>query len=98
MKNMIPKLRTVFFSTILIILCSNSCFESDPPQNCNWEQELNTYLNSITAFSNNPTPNSCENLKKTALRLIDKFGACDDFVPYVNDLRSQWTSINCSDL
>lgn len=98
MKRLISSLRTMFFSTILIMLCSNSCFESDPPKNCNWEQELSSYLNSLTSFTNNPTPNSCENLKNTALRLIDKFGACDDFAPYETDLRSQWTSINCSDL
>jgi len=97
MKNLIPKLRTMFFSIILIILCSNSCFESDPPKSCDWEQELNSYLSSVNALANNPTPSNCESLKTTALRLIDKFGACDDFAPYVADLRSQWTSIDCSD-
>lgn len=97
MKNLISKLRTVFFSATLIILCSNSCFESDPPDSCDWEQEMNSYLTSLTSFSNNPTPNSCQNLKTTALRLIDKFGACEDFMPYVADLRSQWNSIDCSD-
>jgi hypothetical protein len=97
MKNLILKLRTLFFSSILILLCSNSCFESDPPDRCNWEQEYSAYSNSIDAFLNNPTPATCQNLKTRALQMIDKFEDCEDFTPYVTDLRSTWNSIDCTD-
>lgn len=96
MKNLIPKLRTMFFSSILIILCSNSCFEPDPPNRCDWEQEWNSYLSSYNAFINSPTTATCESLKTRSLQMIDKFEDCDDFATYLVDLRSTWNSIDCS--
>lgn len=96
MENLISKFRTVFFSSILIVLCSNSCFESDPPNRCNWEQDYNNYLSSYNAFATRPNAASCENLKTQGLQMIDKFGDCEEFLPYVADLRSVWNSLNCS--
>lgn len=97
MKNLIEKLRSLVFASSLIVLCSSSCFNSDPPKSCDFEQELDSYLNSLTAFSNNPTPATCENLKTTAFRLIDRYSDCEDFRLYKDDLRSSWASIDCSD-
>lgn len=98
MKNLNPKLRTMLFSFILLILCSNSCFESDPPRGCDWEEEFESYYDSYMVFVNNPTSSTCQSLKNQALKLIDKYENCDDFGIYLNDLRSSWNTIDCSGL
>jgi hypothetical protein len=96
MKNLIQKLRAIFFSSILLILSSNSCFQSDPPSRCDWKQELDSYMNSYYTFINNPTSSTCQNLKTQSLKMIEKFEDCADFVIYRDELRSTWNSINCS--
>jgi len=98
MKHLLPKIRAMFFSFFLLILCSNSCFESDPPGGCDWEEEFMSFDNSATVFINNPSSSNCQNVKNKALTLIDKYENCDDFLTYLSDLRSAWSSIDCSGL
>lgn len=97
MKNQLPKIRTMLFSFFLVILCSNSCFESDLPR-CDWEQEFTSYQESALVFYQNVTYSNCQNFKNKALALVDKYENCDDFGIYINDVRSGVLALNCNGL
>ncbi|PQJ74560.1 hypothetical protein [Polaribacter gangjinensis] len=94
------KIKTLFFVAITAIAFSfTGCevFEEETTDAvCNIDSEYNSYLNAVTAFSNNPTRTNCNNMKTRANAFISAASRCSGGVD-VSSARDMINSIDCSD-
>ena len=98
MKNVVLSLFRMM-SIALLITSFSSCFDEDEDEviveTCNFDYELQHYNNMIEVFNANQTTTNCNNLRNSALDLLDAMEGCSEY-EYYYDATQAWLDIDCS--
>ena len=98
MKNLVlPLIKILSFA--LLITSFSSCFGDDEGDviidSCDFDYELQHYNNMIEAFNANQTTTNCNNLRNSALELLDALEGCSEY-EYYYDATQAWLDVDCS--
>lgn len=89
-------MKTIFTLIFLVVIAGSGCSEKESPTSCDYEKDYAEFLRQVDLFSDNLTTAQCEEMRKSALKVLQKMRGCPSGVVTTEEALQAWRDTDCS--
>ncbi len=87
-------------TTLLLLLATalaTGCSETESPKNtCDYDREYEEFLKKMTQWEDDMTTARCEEMRKSAISVLQKLRSCPGGVVTAEEAMESWRDVDCS--